>query len=242
MDVVNSLYANLFTVRFLHTGYGTPASNTFFKSIKVIPDRDTEELFRNYDISIRVFNDLFVCFIRSRLFAPPDTDLKVPFINFLEDVQIRLLLFINSDFIDKTAVVAAGKNQVYHFSNQINNVIGSDSFLSRSTEVYDANSDYSEGTIVQDGPLLFQTLQPVLGSANIPLNDSAFWEEIEPVEQLVNNADLVAPDSLELEEVCFGVIDIFSNGTTNNVYNLFVVGPDNQLRSPEYNIRFKSKI
>lgn len=242
MDVINSLYANLFSIRLLHAGYGTPASNTLAKSIRVIPDQNTGKLFRNYDISVKVFNDLLVCFIRSRLFAPPDTALKVPFINFLEDIQIRLLLYINSDFIDKTAVVAAGKNQVYHFSNQIDNVIGSDSFLSRPVEIYDASFDYSEGTIVQDGPLLFQTLQPVLGSANVPLNDPAFWEEIEPVEQLVNNADLIAPDLLDLEEGCFGVIDIFSNGTTNNVYNLFVVGPDNQLRSPVYNIRFKSKI
>lgn len=109
-------------------------------------------------------------------------------------------------------------------------------------DVYDATSDYSAGTIVQEGAQLFQTLQPVAGSDNIPVSDPAYWEEILPVEQLVNNADLQGADLLELEDVCFAVIDIFNSGTTNNVYNLFVVGPDNQLRSPVYNVRFKSKI
>lgn len=207
-----------------------------------MPDQNTKNFFRNYDISYKIFNDLLVCFIRSRLFAPPATDLKVPFISFLGEVRIRLLLYITSDFRDKTAVVAAGKNQVYHFSNQIDNVIGPDSFVSRPTDGYDASGDYSAGTIVQEGAQLFQTLQPVLGSANIPISDPAYWEEILPVEQLVNNADLIEADLLELEEACFAVIDIFNSGTTNNVYNLFVVGPDNQLRSPVYNLRFKSKI
>ncbi|MEX2512690.1 MAG: hypothetical protein WD398_07285 [Cyclobacteriaceae bacterium] len=242
VDVINTLYENLFSVRFLHPGFGTPASNSLSQSIRVFPDQSTKRLFRDYGISYKIFNDLLVCYIRSRLFAPPATDLKVPFISFQGEIRIRLLLYSTRDFMDRTAVVATGKNQVYHFSNRINNVIGPDPFVSRPIDVYVAASDYSTGTIVQEGAQLFQALQHVFDSDNIAISDPAYWQEVLPVEQLVNNADLQETDSLELDDTCFAVIDIFNSGTTNNAYNLFVTGPDNQLRSPVYNLRFKSKI
>src|SRR5690606_14297185 len=182
------------------------------------------------------------CLIRSRLFAPPGTDQKVPFVPFLAEVRIRLLMYVTRDFMDRTAVVSTGKNQVYHFSNRINNVIGPDAFVSRAIDAFDAGNNYITGTIVREGGQLYQALRPVFASENIPISDPAFWQECVPVEQLVNNADLQETGSLELEDPCFAVIDIFNTGTTNNVYNLFVIGPDNQLRSPVYNVRFKSKI
>src|SRR5690606_25538220 len=128
------------------------------------------------------------------------------------------------------------------FSNRTDNVIGPDPFVSRPIAAYDAGIDYSAGTIVQQGAQLFQALLMIFASENIPLSDTDFWQEVLPAEQLVNNADLEEAEPLELEEPCFAVIDIFNSGTSNNMYNLFVIGPDQQLRSPVYNIRFKAKI
>jgi len=242
MDVINTLYGILFSIRFLHGGYGTPASNDIAGSISVSPDPETQKLFKNHGISVRIFNDMLVCFIRSRLFAPPATDQKVPFVPFLADARIRLLMYVTREFMNRTAAVSTGKDQVYHFSNRINNVVGTDAFVSRSIASFDAGSDYSTGTIVQEGAQLFRAIQPVFGSENMCVNEPTLWQEVLPAEQLVNHADLQEKEVLELDEPCFAVIDIFNSGTTNNIYNLFVIGPDRQLRSPVYHVRFKSII
>jgi hypothetical protein len=226
----------------MHSGYGIPVSNTIANDIKLIPDEGTKKLFAGFNIVYRLINDSLICFMRSELFAPPATDLKVPFIPFLGDVRIRFLMYTTRNFMDRTEVVATGKKQVYLFSNRINNVVDSDRFISREIDTHVASNDYDAGAIVEQGGQLFVALQPLLGSANIPITDVGFWREINPVEQLVNHADLEDPLFLELEETCFAVIDIYNNGTTNNGYALFVTGPDNQLRSPVYSLRFKSKI
>lgn len=242
VDIINTLYEALFSVRFLHTGYGIPVSNTISKDIRFFPDEDTKKLFSGFNIAYRLLDDTLICFMRSRLFAPPNTDLKVPFIPFLGNVRIRFLMYTTQQFMNRTVAVATGKEQVYEFSNQINNVIDTNRFISQPISIYNVANDYDAGAIVQQGGQLFAAIQPLVGSDNIPITDLAYWQEITPVEQLVNHADLQEPSTLELEENCFAVIDIYNHGTTNSGYDLFVTGPDNQLRSPVYNLRFKSKI
>ena len=242
VDIIKLLYQELFSVRFLHTGYGTPVSNILANSIWVSPDENTKKLFAGFDMGYRILGDTLICFIRSLLFAPPATDLKVPFIRFTGDVRIRFLMFASLDFMNRTEVVATGKNQVYLFTNRVNNVIDANPFINQPIDPYIDSNDYDAGAIVQQGGQLFVAVKPLLGSENIPITDLSFWREITPVEQLVNNADLEDHASLELEETCFAVIDIYNSGTTNSNYNLFVTGPDNQLRSPVYSLRFKSKI
>ena len=58
----------------------------------------------------------------------------------------------------------------------------------------------------------------------------------------VNNDDLKNVDTVKADKTCFGAIDVHNNGATDASYDLFVAGPENQLRSPVYSIRFKSKI
>jgi hypothetical protein len=241
-DVISTLYENLFSIRLLSTGEQSPSSTMFSQTIRIIPDQSTERLFSDYNISLRLFDDLAVCFIRSRLFAPPAREPKVPFVSFIGEIRIRLLMYVSQNFLNHAVVVANGKDRVYHFSNRLNSVIDSDLFISRPIEVYDAAGDYGQGTIVEEGTQLYQSLAPVFGSESIAISDTEFWQEITPVEQMVNNADLQDASTLEVDDFCFAVIDIYNSGTTNNVYNLFVPGPDNQLRSPVYNLRFKSKI
>ena len=242
VDIINCLYQELFSVRFLHSGYGTPVSNTISKDIKLFPDKSTKKLFSGFDIGYRFINNILICFIRSELFAPPATDIKVPFIPFLGEVQIRFLMHISKNFMSRTEIVAAGKRQVYHFSNRINNIIDTNIFISLPIDPFNVSNDYDAGTIVKQGVQLFVVIKPIRGSENIPITDQDYWREISPPEQLVNNADLEDPTSLVLEETCFAVIDIYNSGTTNPIYDLFVTGPDNHLRSPVYSLRFKSKI
>jgi hypothetical protein len=57
----------------------------------------------------------------------------------------------------------------------------------------------------------------------------------------VGNGDLKNVSVIQPGETCLGVIDIFSSNAINNNYELFT-GASQQLRSPEYRIRFRSKI
>ncbi len=242
MDIVSTIYQELFSVKFLHSGYGMQPSDTIARDIELTPDEGTKKLFAGYNISYRVLNDTLVCFIRSKLFNPPARNPKVPFISFFGDIHIRFLMFATQSFINKTGVVAAGKDQVYQFSNTIDNVIATDKFINKPVGIYDANKDYDADAIVVQSGQLFITVRPVLTIDNIAINDIAYWKQISPVEQLVNNADLADADTLELKETCFAVIDIHNNGTTNTSYDLFGSLPDNQLQSPVYSLKFNSKI
>lgn len=242
VDIINTLYGELFSVRLLHSGYLSPGSNVISNDIRLYPDKQTKKLFTDYQITYRLFGNTLVCFVRSRVLAPPATNLKVPFMRFLDNVRIRFLMHISPSFLNRTEVVATGTNQVYLFSNRVNHVIGAEPFISRPVRTYDPSNGYDTGAIVQQGGQLFVALRPLLGSENIPITDVAYWREIFPVEPLVNQADLEGPASLELEEPCFAVIDIYNSGTLSSGYDLFITGPENQLRSPVYNIRFKSKI
>jgi hypothetical protein len=57
----------------------------------------------------------------------------------------------------------------------------------------------------------------------------------------VNNDDLKNSD-MEADKTCFGVIDITNAGAVNSSYEIFDTLNNQQLKSPAYNIRFKSKI
>lgn len=57
----------------------------------------------------------------------------------------------------------------------------------------------------------------------------------------VGNSDLKNVSVVEPGESCLGVIDVFSSNAMNGNYELFT-GSAQQLRSPVYRIRFKSKV
>jgi hypothetical protein len=56
----------------------------------------------------------------------------------------------------------------------------------------------------------------------------------------VGDADLEDIATTEVEENCFGVIDIYSRETINSNYEIF--GTNDQLLSPVYTVRFKRRI
>ena len=241
-DIINVLYHELFSIKFLHDGYGIPMSNTIANDIKLYPDADTEKLLAGHDIRYRVLNETLVCFMRCKLFAAPAKEPTVPYIPFSRNVRIRFLMYTTSAFMQKTFIVATGVKRIYQFSNLINNANPDGKFIGRSIESYAASGDYDAGTIVDQGGHLFASIKPMLGIQNIAINDTDYWKEITTaVTPLVNNADLVDPLTADVNEPCFAVLDIHNNGTTNLSYDLFSAGPDRTLKSPVYTIRFKNK-
>ncbi|CAL1517144.1 hypothetical protein [Chitinophaga sp. MM2321] len=120
MEVISTIYKQLFTVKMLHPGYD-PARQRFISSaIQLEPDQQTKELFTSYSMGYRFFSDTLICFVRSKLFAPPAAEPKVPYTRVSGDLLIRFLMQVSTDFLDRTVVVAAGAKRVYRFSNKVN--------------------------------------------------------------------------------------------------------------------------
>lgn len=130
-DILNILYQELFYIKFLHGGYSTSPSNSISSNIRLLPDENTRKLFEGYNIGYKFINDTLICYVRSKLFAAPARDPKVPYVLLAGDVRIRFLMFTTSTFIHKTYVVSTGKEMIYRFSNRIDNVIDSDRFISK---------------------------------------------------------------------------------------------------------------
>lgn len=133
-DITDIKVEELFTVRFLHTGYGFPRRKLIESSITVEPDNATSNFFTNHNMGYRFFNDTLICFIRTnppQLLSPPALDPKIPFIKFSGNVRIRFFINASTDFLNKTVVEAAGATQMYQFTNQVN--AGTGGFICMNT-------------------------------------------------------------------------------------------------------------
>ena len=241
IESVNSIYTTLFTVQFQHIAYQTPQQNFFSEAISITPDQDTGAIFSDYKMNYRFFNNTLICYIRCRYFNPPATDPKVPAFTITGDIKIRFLLKTLNDFFGKTYVAAAGNKKVYQFSNKIDNAGGGNLFLTAPVENYQAANDYETGTIVQDAGNLYGAVHFVKAADGIAITNAAFWKQLEPLQQVVNNADLQDATVVNADERCFGVIDLYNAGTTNSSYNLFDAGEKLFEPAPSFTIKFESK-
>jgi hypothetical protein len=240
MDVVKTLYKELFNIKLVHPAYGAAKDNDIFKQLTVTPDKATQALFARHEIGYRCIYDSIVCFIRSELMNSPAREPKKPFVLFEEDFTIRFLLSASSGFFKNTYVSTTGSKNVYYFTNKISNVVSSNKYISKSLQSYDSSKDYDEGTIVNNGGEPYASLRPVDSADAIAITNTTYWKKVLPFEQAVNNADIATVSTVKNEEPCFAVIDISNIGTTDATYNLFATGQ--QLLSPVYTISFKSKI
>lgn len=146
IERITTIYRPLFTVTFLHTGYQTAQENFFNKGMTVTPDGATKELFTNYNMDYRFYNNTLTCFIRCVLFSPPAPEPKAPFVPITGNIRIRFLLHNSGDFFDKTLVTASGSKKRYSFSNRVNNTAGAVLYLSNAVPVGDA--DLQDAAIV----------------------------------------------------------------------------------------------
>ena len=122
-DIIDLLCKELFTVKFLHNGYGPLRKNFIAEDIAIEPDEATSKLFVNHYLGYRFIGDTLICFARIEpLLSPPVP--ASPYIKFTGAFRIRFLLKASSSFLGKTIVAAVGAKQVYQFSNQANAATG----------------------------------------------------------------------------------------------------------------------
>ena len=240
MDLIRTIYKELFNVKLLHKAYSSAKGNSIFNEIQVVPDENSRALFKRSEMDYRCMDNMIVCFIRSELLSPPAKEPKKSYVLLVEAFKIRFLLKATKGFLDKTHVASTGSKTVYYFNNKINNVQSSNKYITKIIENFNAASSYDAGTIVNSAGASFAALQPVKSTDAIAITNIAYWKKVLPVEQVVNNADLQDTAAVKPTENCFAVVDIFNTGTINTTYNLF--GSSLQLLSPLYTIPFKSKI
>jgi len=241
-ETVSTIYRELFTIKFIHAGFENIHENFLSQAISIVPDEQTEKLFIDHKVSYRFYTNTLVGFIECALFNPPALEPKVPFIPIDGDLHLRFLVKSSEDFASKTYVVSAGSKHTYHFTNKINNVGGGFTFLTSPVENHSLAKDYEIGTLVRSGGNLFDCKRTALAADNIAISNTAFWEQLDPVEQVVNNADLEDNSTVKPDSTCFAVIDIFKDGTVNSSYKIFDI--DDQLFNPApvFTIKFKSRI
>jgi hypothetical protein len=116
-------------VNLLHAGYVFGQQNLIGDAIKIQTDQSTNTLFQNHHIETIFANGVLVCIMQAEPLNPPTLAPVIPFIDFTGNVRIRFLINNNSDFLSRTQVIAAGSNQVYHFSNQANS--GTNGFIAQ---------------------------------------------------------------------------------------------------------------
>ena len=146
-DVVKIINSTLFSLRFVHTGYGLPRPEVISDNIRLDPDEDTLRIFNNYNIGYRFFNDMLVVFIRCSNQVP-----TTPLLKISEEIRLRFFIQISTDFLNKTEVQPVGATQLYQFSNKIN--IGTGGFLSMHTDGVN-NDDLKSSNVAQPGVTCF---------------------------------------------------------------------------------------
>lgn len=239
MDVISTIYKELFQIKLVHKAFTNAGGSKIFEQVSCLPDDATQQLFNRLSIGYKCVNDTVICFIQSQPVAPPAKEPKMPFINIAGDVRIRFLLSASSGFFSKTYVANTGSKVVYYFTNKVNNVQSAKNYISNLVDIHNVTKSYDAGTIVSSAGEPYVTLKPVNGADSIPISNTGFWKKILPVEPAVNNADLAATSAVKPTATCFAVIDVFNNGTTNASYNLF--GGAKEILSPVYVLPFKSK-
>lgn len=240
-ETVQTIYQELFTVKFEHPGFETPNENFISRVINLVPDTATRTLFDQYKIDYRFNTNTLVCFIECTLVNPPNREPKIPFLDVPTAMQMRFLVKAGDDFVGRTYVVATGSTKTYQVSNTIDNTGGGLLFLTAPVESYSAANDYEIGTIVQNGPDLFAALKTVLAADGIPITNTVFWKQLPGISEVMNNADLKSNATVKADSTCFAVIDIQKTGTTNNSYKIFDAGDELFTPAPVFTIRFKSK-
>lgn len=146
-DIIKITNRALFTVRFLHDGYGFPRPEVISDNFRLAPDADTKNIFLNYSIGHRFFNDMLVVFMRSS-----NQVTTTPLLKLTEEVRLRFFMNVSSDFLNKTQVDAVGTTQIYQFSNKVN--IGTGGFLSMHTEGVN-NDDLKSVEVAEPGETCF---------------------------------------------------------------------------------------
>lgn len=146
-DIIRIKYKELFTVKFLHAGYGAARKTFIADDIHIEPDMATRKLFINHYLDYRFFNDTLVCFIRTALLSPPSL---MPFVKFPNPFVIRFMITPSTVFFGKTDVLVTGSQQVYQFNNKVN--AGTGGFICMHVAGVDNDDLKSAAVVKPDNP------------------------------------------------------------------------------------------
>jgi hypothetical protein len=236
IETTHTNYSELFKITLLHGAYEMPLDHFLAENLSIVPDESTKQLFTEYKLNYRFFNNTLICFVQSVLFAPP-----APFMTIDGTSKIRFLVKINSDFYLKTFVTAQAQKKIYQFSNKTLNTTATETFLTAPVENFNPANDYSQGTIVSDGTNLFGALQTALAANSIPITNTNFWDNLSPLEQVVSNADLQDASVVKADEDCLAVIDMYKSVSTPP-YRFFDTSDKILDPVPSFTIKFKSTL
>ena len=123
IDKVHSTYKELFTIKLVHPGFEltypylhhvshnpkTLTISSIFSVLSFEPDTATQNLFAGCSIDFRCGNNMVICYTRSNA--------QKPYIMLPHDSSLRFMIQVQTSFISKTDVVAAGSSKVYQFTN-----------------------------------------------------------------------------------------------------------------------------
>ncbi len=70
MDVISTIYKELFNIKLKHAGFASPKGSEVFKYLTIEPDAETNFLFKRFGIGFRTIDDTIKLFIHSDLVAP----------------------------------------------------------------------------------------------------------------------------------------------------------------------------
>jgi hypothetical protein len=237
-DIIRTIYKELFIVQLEHAAFASSLGSRVFEELSIRPDETTTLLFERYNMSYKCIGNQLICFIRSTRVSSLAKEPQIPFVGIVEPLQLRFYITASQRFINSSYVINAGTSYVYEFTNKVNNEQSGKAYLTKSIDNYSLSKSYDYGTLVLNGGDLYTALKPVNASGLIPISNTSYWKNLAAPAPVVNDADLTSATSLASSEPIFGVIEIFSDGIPEN-YRL--LNDSNELLSPVYHIKFKSK-
>jgi len=120
MDKINTIYQELFTIKFTHAAFSAAGPAFISDLLNIYPDTQTAAFFRNNSIGYRFDNNTFSCFVRCVPATPPVADPKICFTPIDANVCLRFMMIAETAFFSRTDIQQTGATQVYYFNNKIN--------------------------------------------------------------------------------------------------------------------------
>lgn len=145
MDKLNTIYQELFTIKFTHAAFGTAGPAFLSDLLNIYPDAKTAALLRNNSIGYRFDNNTFSCFARCIPATPPAPNLKACFTPVATDACFRFMLTAENAFFSCTDIERAGSAQVYYFSNKAN--AGSGMYITQTSATV-TNADLKDSVLI----------------------------------------------------------------------------------------------
>ncbi|RPI19315.1 MAG: hypothetical protein EHM58_02345 [Ignavibacteriae bacterium] len=166
---MKSVYKILFSIDVYHDYYNSVNDISF---IEITPAPDTIEKLRNFKVISKTFPNKLLTII--------EVNDNKPFIKIPEDTSFRFYLkALKPEFQNVSALKTFGiGNSIYYFTNRSNNKLDDKLYLSKPVPLYDANSEYETGSLVQNNTSIFEAIKSLDNNSSHDINNQDFWREL----------------------------------------------------------------